>query len=155
MALTNMPTPEQHTWLSQKDFDFIHQRVPRLCVDVVIRDRRGVVLARRDIYPDHGRWTFPGGTLRRGEKLAQAVQRFCRDETGLTVAIVKCLGPIEYFRPRDKIGHVVSIVFLARPTGGRLRGSWQGRRVSFFKSPPSPMAPEQRWFLIRQRLIRT
>lgn len=139
--------------LSDHDFGFIYRRVPRLCVDLVIKDRRGIVLIQRDIAPDKGRWHFPGGTVRFGETLEQAVHRFSRDETGLRVKIERAIAPVKYFRG-ERFGHIVSVTYLAGPIGGTLHGGWQGRRVAFFKSLPRNTVPEQRRFLIRQRLIK-
>lgn len=138
--------------LSEKDFRFIYGHVPRLCVDLVIKDRRGVILIQRDIMPDKGRWHFPGGTVRFGETLRQAVQRFARDEAGLRVKILFCLGAVEYFRGK-KFGHIVSATYLARPIGGALHGSWQGKRTAFFQELPRNTVPEQAKFLIRNRLL--
>lgn len=138
--------------LSSRDFAFIFQRVPRLCVDVVIRDRRGVVLIKRDITPDRGKWHLPGGTVRFGEHLASAVKRFARDETGLEVAVLRGLGVNEAFR-RGKTPHNVMATFLVRPRGGTLGGSWQGQRVRFFRSLPQNVVREQAALLRAHRLI--
>lgn len=139
--------------LSPRDFKFIYRRMPRLCVDLVIKDRRGILLIQRDITPDKGRWHFPGGTVHFGETLADAVKRFGRDETGLAVKIERIIGAAEYFRGA-RFGHIVSIVVLVRPRSGTLRGSAQGRRVAFFKSLPRGTVVEQRRFLIQHRIIR-
>lgn len=145
-----MPRPRQK--LSDRDFRFIYGRVPRLCVDLVIKDRRGIVLIQRDITPDRGRWHFPGGTIRFGETIADAIRRFARDEAGLRVKIVRIVGSAEYFRGR-KFGHIVSVVYLVKPLAGRLRGGWQGRRVAWFKILPKNTVIEQRQFLLRHNLI--
>lgn len=144
---------EPHGRLSGRNFDFIFRRVPRLCVDVVIRDRRGVVLIKRDITPDRGKWHLPGGTVRFGERLVHAAQRFARDETGLEVAILRGLGVNEAFR-RGKTPHNVMATFLVRPRSGTLGGSWQGRQVKFFRTLPRNIVREQASLLRAHRLIR-
>lgn len=138
--------------LSGRDFRFIYRRVPRLCVDLVIKDRRGILLIRRDIMPDRGRWHFPGGTIHFGETLEAAVRRFARDEVGLRVKVIRQIDAVEYFRGQ-RFGHIVSVVFLARPIAGKLHGSWQGRRVAFFRALPKQTVAEQRTFLLRHKLI--
>ena len=138
--------------LSLRDFRFIYRSVPRLCVDVIIRDRRGAVLIQRDIMPDTGRWHVPGGTVHFGETLEQAVRRFANHEAGLRVKILRCLGVVEYFRGK-KFGHMVSATYLARPIGGTLHGGWQGRRVAFSRRMPRNTVPEQAEFLIANRLL--
>ena len=84
-------------WLPKADFDAIYSRVPRLCVEVILRDaERGVVLALRDIPPNVGAWHIPGGTVLYGESLVDAVTRVARMELGLAVVVGELLGYIEY-----------------------------------------------------------
>lgn len=143
----------RYSYLRLKDYNFIYRRVPRLCVDAVIRDRRGAVLSKRDIPPDGGQWHLPGGRVYLQERLADALRRICREETGLRVRIEKVIGPIEYMR-LGGWGHSVSIVFLVRRIGGSLHGSRQAREISFFKSLPRNTEDEVRKFLLEHRLIR-
>ncbi len=70
--------------LPQDEFDWIFSRVPRLTVEVVIASSdRGVLLALRDFGPCKGLWHLPGGTVRFGEPVTEAVRRVARDELGL------------------------------------------------------------------------
>jgi ADP-ribose pyrophosphatase YjhB (NUDIX family) len=41
---------------------------------------RGVLLALRDVDPCRGMWNLPGGTVRFGEPLVDAVKRVAADE---------------------------------------------------------------------------
>ena len=83
--------------LPQEEFDHIFSRDPRLAVELVIAsDDRGVLLALRDFGPCQGLWHLPGGTVRFGEPLVEAVKRVAQDELGLTVSIGQLLGYIEY-----------------------------------------------------------
>ena len=50
--------------ISTKLFYKIYSLVPRLCVDIIVKDKRGVVLSKRDIPPCKGMWHIPGGTIR-------------------------------------------------------------------------------------------
>ena len=52
--------------------------------------RRGVLLALRDFGPCKGLWHLPGGTVRFGEPVVDAVRRVARDELGLTVRVGDC-----------------------------------------------------------------
>ena len=83
--------------LPKAEFDWIFSRVPRLTVEVVISSPgRGVLLSLRDIEPCKGMWHLPGGTVRFGEPLVEAVARVARDELGLTVDVGELMGYIEY-----------------------------------------------------------
>lgn len=136
-------------WLPLRTFRAIYRRVPRLCVDLVVRAPGGVVLTKRDIIPWKGQWHFPGGTVLFGESLAHAVARVAAEELGIRVRIERVLGTIEYLHEARWYGHPVSIAFLVRRAGGKLRGSPQGREVDTFTKLPRPMIREQRRFLMR------
>ena len=61
--------------LTPDEFRDIYSKVPRLTVEVVLRSPAGVLLTLRDIEPCRGLWHLPGGTVRYGEKLLDAVRR--------------------------------------------------------------------------------
>ena len=143
--------------LPSESYKYIYNRVPRLCVDVVIRNVGDVLLSRRSIPPHIGRWYLPGGRVYKHELLEDAAKRICLRELGVRAKAVKVLGVIEYVRePRAPrfITHSVSVVFLVRPTAGTFRGSRQAREVSFFKSLPKNTAPEVREFLRGHHFIK-
>ena len=140
-------------WLSDKEYRAIYSRVPRLCIDLIIRSRNGVVLSKRDIPPDKGMWHLPGGRVRMQEKLEDAIQRIAHGETGLNVRVMKIIGAIEY-RYLGAWGHSISIAYLVKPVAGKLRGSKQARNVMFFKSLPKTTEPEVKTFLLSRKLIR-
>jgi len=75
----------------------IYRRVPRLCVEVVITDpERGVILVQRAIEPFIGTWHLPGGTVRFGESLIDAVRRVALHEVGVGVNEALPMAPLEY-----------------------------------------------------------
>ena len=142
---------------SPKLYRDIYRRVPRFCVDVVIRSSRGVLLSRRSIRPYVGWWHFPGGRVRLKERLARAIKRICREELGLSVKVLKLAGVIEYLREPTVRGltiHSVSAVFIVKPSGGALRGSWQAEAVAFFKSPPRRTIPAVKKFLLAHGFVK-
>ncbi len=121
--------------LPTKEWKRIFSKVPRIVVDLVIKDGRGIVLAKRENTYGAGQWNLPGGNILFGESVKHAVMRKAEEETGLNVKIVKFIGVFEY--PIEKtFGHPISLVFLCRPTGGKLRGDKFGRDIRFFKKLP-------------------
>ena len=85
-----------HGPLPQSDFQEIYARVPRLTVEVVIVSTSGVMLALRREGPCGGLWHIPGGTVRFGEPLTDAVERVAEQELGVEVVTDDLLGYIEY-----------------------------------------------------------
>jgi mutator protein MutT len=52
---------------------------------LVIDDQGRILLARRAIEPDHGKWDLPGGFLREGEEPREALVRELEEETSMRV----------------------------------------------------------------------
>jgi 8-oxo-dGTP diphosphatase len=111
------------------------RKQPALTVDVIVRKGKGVLLVRRKNEPFKGRWALVGGFVEYGERVEEAARRECREETGLEVELERLVGV--YSDPgRDPRGHVVSICFLARPVGGRLRGGSDAIEAKFLEEIP-------------------
>jgi len=130
-----MPIPE-------KLYKKIYKIVPRLTVDAIVKTPRGILLARREFEPHKGCWNFPGGVVYYGETLEHAVKRKVLDEVGLKVKIKKFLGVYE-FPLRYTFGHVITHVFLCKPTGGKIKNA------KFFKKIPRNIYPGQRTIIKR------
>ena len=74
--------------LPRDEFDRIFSKVPRLTVEILITSEdRGVLLALRDVDPCRGMWNLPGGTVRFGERLVEAVRRVAADELRIRVQV--------------------------------------------------------------------
>lgn len=139
--------------LSDKEFKYVYDRAPRLCVDLIIQKQQSIVLSKRDIPPAKGKWHLPGGSVLFGEKLAEAVKRKARVETGLKVKIKKIIGVVEY-SSKSGYGQSIAVMFLICPLSGKLRGCAQARDIRFFKYLPNNTVVEQGKFLLEQKLIK-
>ena len=96
------------------------ERVPLLAVGgVVVRDR-SVLLIRRAFPPRLGVWTFPGGKVRWGERLQDALRRELQEELGLTCRVGPLLGVFELF---EQDFHYVILDYLVFPERGSLSPS--------------------------------
>jgi 8-oxo-dGTP diphosphatase len=68
---------------------------PDLAVGAVVVDHDRLLLVRRGRGPAQGHWAVPGGRVRRGETLAEAVTRELLEETGLEAVCGPLLGWVE------------------------------------------------------------
>jgi len=141
--------------LPKKEFDAIFSRVPRLTVEVVISSpERGVLLALRDIEPCKGMWHLPGGTVRFGEPLVEAVTRVARDELGLSVEVGEMLGYIEYpSHYENGVDCPVGVAFAARIVD-RETADTPPSMCDWFQVLPHNMHDEQKDFLAAHAPVR-
>ena len=139
--------------LPTAQFDWIFSRVPRLTVEVVISSpEQGVLLSLRDIEPCRGMWHLPGGTVRFGEPVADAVKRVAQQELGLTVSVGPLLGYIEYpSHYNNGLDSPVGLAFTAEVTAAEAMPP----SCRWFTTLPDNMHDEQRRFLIEHQLPET
>jgi 8-oxo-dGTP pyrophosphatase MutT (NUDIX family) len=95
-------------------------------VTAFVQDEHGRILMEQR--SDNGRWGLPGGTHEAGESIAETVVREVKEETGITVEVVRMVGI--YTNPKRVIafsdGEVrqeFSICFAARPLTSEIRAS--------------------------------
>ena len=111
-------------WLSADDWRVVVRSVPIVSVDLVVRHDGGVVLGRRTNEPGEGEWFVPGGRVRKGERLAAAVDRVGREELGVEVVIERRLGVDEHFWessefPDIETKHYVPVPYVVSVRGDR------------------------------------
>lgn len=107
---------------------------PQLAVGAIVMRKNKVLLVKRGRPPGEGLWAVPGGRVKLGETLKEAVEREVKEETGL---IIRARNPVYAFDliERDEEGriqyHYVVVDLLA----------------DYIKGQPSPGddALEARW----------
>ncbi|MGA2529231.1 MAG: NUDIX domain-containing protein [Acidimicrobiales bacterium] len=135
--------------LPQAEYEAVYAKVPRLTVEVLITSSDGVLLSKRQSGPCKGLWHLPGGTVRFGEHLTDAVRRVAQQELGLDVCAKDVLGYIEYPSHLELgIDWPVGIVFGAEPTTASLKSWWVSvDEIGWFRVLPGNMHDEQILFL--------
>jgi len=133
--------------LSQKDYESIYSRVPRPCVELVIKTKKGILFTKRSFGPWKGQWHIPGGTIFYGESLEEAVKKVAKRELNIKVKIIKNIGKIEYLKDLKEKNHAISLVFLVNIISGEIKLDKQATDYIFSKKIPLNTIKEQREFL--------
>ena len=132
--------------LSGEEFRSTYSKVPRLCVEVVVKTDAGVVLLVRKEASWKGQWHIPGGTVFYQEPLETAVERVAQEELGIEVNIEKLIGYIEYpseVKERG-FGWAVGIAFLCTPASDVDSAAWEKADIKVFQELPDNLIEEQR-----------
>jgi ADP-ribose pyrophosphatase YjhB (NUDIX family) len=143
--------------LSPEEFDAIYSKVPRLTVEIIVKNKDGAVyLTKRAIQPCKGLWHLPGGTVRFGEPMVEAVRRIARRELGIEVNAVENEGYIEYpSHYLNGLDSPVGIVFEIVKYGGSLNTNEESEDHGWFLSLPENMHADQDQFLLDNRYLQS
>jgi 8-oxo-dGTP diphosphatase len=124
---------------------------PKLVVDIIILRRGRIVLIKRKFAPFRGKWALPGGFVDYGEEPQKAAVREAKEETGLDVRLADERIAYVFGDPkRDPRGHLISLVFVAKPGTSRLKTlTGETTDAKFFsrKDLPKGLAADHRQIL--------
>lgn len=93
-------------------------RMPQVCVELVVETDDGILLAKRTNYPEV--WFWPGSRLYKGEQLSAAAHRVAREELDIEITLQNQVGPYAHFweqRAADDgpSRHTVNVVYHVTP----------------------------------------
>ena len=98
-----------------------------VAVAAVVLDRHGqVLLVRRR---DHGNWEPPGGALKVGESIEEALLREVEEETSLRISIERLTGVYE-----NPVHGVLSLVFRCTPRSGHAEPGEETAEVAWVET---------------------
>ncbi len=104
---------------------------PVLMVDGLIYEKGKILLVKRRIYPFIDYWCLPGGHVRYGEIVEDAIKREMKEELMVSVKIKKLAGV--YSDPkRDPRYHAVSIAYLLSKGKGDIRLNNEASEFRYF-----------------------
>ncbi|MBE2900081.1 DNA mismatch repair protein MutT [Methanothermobacter thermautotrophicus] len=109
-------------------------------VRALIRGENGVLMLRRsrESGTNPSLWELPGGKVRAGETLDEALSREVHEETGLMVRPLHLLGAYEQMFPQ-KVS--VNIIFSVEVKGGALELSMEHEDFCWFRSGDLEFSP--------------
>lgn len=127
--------------IPQETYKQIIEHVPIICVDVIVKDKKGnVLLVKRANKPLQGEWWVIGGRVKKGEQLKDAAKRKVFEEVGLKIQKLEPLGYYEEFyteSPFDVPIHTMSFVFSSLARMGKIRLDNQSSEYAWFRSLPN------------------
>ncbi len=107
-------------------------------VGALIFENGRILLVERGKEPLKGWWSLPGGIVETGEKLADAMRREVREETGLEVELLSMFEIFERVIPDDAGRaeyHYVLIDYLCKVVGGTLEAASDVSRAAWVSEP--------------------
>jgi 8-oxo-dGTP diphosphatase len=109
---------------------YIHFTDPKVGVGVVVTHGGKILLVRRAMNPEMGKWSIPAGFLDSGEDPRATAVREALEETGLHVRIEGLVDV--YHNPPAEGGASVFILYRARWLGGELQAGDDVDAADFF-----------------------
>lgn len=109
---------------------FIHFTDPKVGVGVLVVKEGKLLLVRRTMKPEIGKWSIPAGYLDAGENPKSTAVREALEETGLHVEIERLIDV--YQNPPEEGGASIFILYEAREIGGTLQAGDDADAVGFF-----------------------
>lgn len=142
--------------LSQEEFNSIYSKVPRLTVEIIIKNKLGeIYLTKRAIKPCKGEWHLPGGTVRFAELVTDAVKRIAAKELGISVAKTKQIGYIEYpSHFLNDLDSPVGLVFEVLEFTGEVKINNEAAEGNWYNTIPINMHADQDVFLIEKGYLK-
>jgi 8-oxo-dGTP diphosphatase len=94
---------------------FIFYQDPKVVAGTIFTVTGGIVLLKRGVEPEMGKWVFPGGYVDRGESVDDAAIRETKEECQLDVKLSSLLNVYSYPGSPNII-----VVYAAEVVGGEL-----------------------------------
>lgn len=90
-----------------------------------------VLVIRRGKEPFKGQWSIPGGGLDYGERLADAVAREVREETGVEIRLLGLLDVFEALPAQTGAAHMLMIDYVAEWVSGEPKAGDDAEAAEF------------------------
>lgn len=111
--------------------DYIHFANPKAAAVVCLTQGDSILLVKRGVDPEKGRWALPAGYIDHGEDPQAAAVREMAEETGLNVMITRLLDVMFD-------GTTIVIIYAAQVISGELRAGDDADEVRWFTASDLP-----------------
>lgn len=112
--------------------NFIHFTDPKVGVGVMVLADNKILLVKRSMRPNRGKWSLPAGYLDYGEDPEVTAEREVLEETNLRVTITDLIGVFHNAESLDRGGASIFILYRARLIGGQLLAGDDADEAGFF-----------------------
>jgi len=119
-------------------YDQVVKLMPIPSVEALIVKQSAFLFLRRRNEPAKGQWWLPGGRIRKGETLQNALFREVEEETGSSVSIVRQINAYSRIFPER---HDITIVYLCETKGDKVVLNCEHSEYAFFKVLPKEIHP--------------
>lgn len=113
---------------------YVHFRDPKVAVVAMVVKEQRVLLIKRAVNPEIGKWSLPAGFVDAGEKPREAAVREIKEETGLTAEITSLMD----VRAADAGQADILIIFEAEVVGGSLKAGDDAGEAVYFSADDIP-----------------
>jgi ADP-ribose pyrophosphatase len=115
----------------------VYPAAPRTGVGAIVIHDHKILLVKRGVEPNKGRWAIPGGMLKLGETMREGAAREILEETGVKVVVGECVYVFDLIEHDDagKIKfHFVVIDFAALYVSGNPKGADDADEAGWFNA---------------------
>ncbi len=109
---------------------YIYFTDPKVGVGVAVIEESRLLLVRRAMNPERGKWSLPAGFVDQGEDPRETATREALEETGLVVLVGNVLDV--FFNPPGQGGASIFILYGAERVSGELRAGDDADAAGFF-----------------------
>lgn len=115
---------------------YVYFTDPKVGVGVAVVDGGKLLLVRRAMNPERGKWSLPAGFVDQGLDPQVTAAREALEETGLTVKIGEVIDV--FFNPPGAGGASIFILYRATLLGGQLQAGDDADAAGFFAPDQLP-----------------
>jgi len=129
---------KEKNWIDEPLFLRFRESMPIASVDLLIVNKGKLLLMLRNNEPAKDMWFTPGGRIRYGETLEQAVERKLKEETGLSAIKIERKGAMSHLWPQT---HCVSNFFRIDAANDNVKMNNEHRECRWISKIPNDLHP--------------